>query len=137
MRLDRRRSLRQRRKAESPKRATTHLQTGKLDRRLLDKLPFTGPELEMGVGDLYVVHIEKIQVGMNQDGGEEHSKEQKSDLCKCSQPDYGSRPHGNSETPQGSEPISPIRGRGSRENTPSTGQRLVLNGISPSDLGPL
>jgi hypothetical protein len=114
-----------------------HSQTGKLDRRLLDKLPFNRPELGMGVGDLYVVHIEKIQVGMNQDGGEEHGKEQKGDLCKCSQTNYGSRPHGNSENPQGSEPISPIKGPRVKEKYPKCWTEARFKGDIVRGLGSL
>jgi hypothetical protein len=104
---------------------------------LLYNLPINRTELRAGVRDLHVVHIEKIQIGVDEDGGKEHGKEKKCDLCKCSQPGYGSRPHGNSATPQGSEPISPIKGPRVKEKYPQCRTEARFKGDIAPGLGPL
>ena len=54
----------------------TDLEAGKQDGLLLYYIPLERSRLGTDVGDLNIVHIEKIHVRVNQDGSKEHRKEQ-------------------------------------------------------------
>ena len=59
---------------------------GKPDGCLLQKLGFSRPELGAHRGDLHVVHIKKIHIGVNQDSNKQQGEKQHHDFRKLACP---------------------------------------------------